>query len=207
MREKNDCKKTGQLEATADWLASEIGRSAETPTYLVGYSMGATIALAAASRHPGIADRIALVAGTLSWGGGARSLAAKFPLLSARFLRARAVGELSTALSDEGDRQIVRDMFAKADLPTMGALLAETLRSDFRSLAEGVRCPVLIVSGGDDPLAGPARAEADRKAFHFARHVEIPGARHYLCLTHADIVTDLLLAFGNGEMDNNADKR
>lgn len=189
---------TAIVEEYADWFADKVRKSVDSSVVLAGYSMGATIAVVVATRHPELVERLVLAAGVTRWGGGVRSLAAAFPGLTARFLKARAKGELRKLLDDGEERRLMYEMFSGADMATMAALVAQLLSSDFGKYASAVRCPTLIVSGEGDVLADRGRIAETKRLIPGAAAVEIPGANHYFCVTHAKMLARELISFGAG---------
>lgn len=159
----------GDVLALADHLKIER-------FHLMGYSMGARIALAAALRAP---ERIA----TLTLGGIGEKL----------FDRSEVVGNPMAEAMEAADPETIADPMTKnfrrfADEQGEDRLaLAAFTRSGDQPLQkaefETLKVPVLVVAGARDELAGDPKALSD--IFPDGRAVIIPGCDHFSAIPHA----------------------
>ena len=159
----------GDLHALADHL--QISRF-----HVMGYSMGARIAIAAALMKP---ERIA----TLTVGGVGGKL----------FDRPTVTGNPMAEAMEAADPESVSDpmlrsfrRFADEQGEDRLALAAFTRSGDRpieRDELKSLKVPVLVVAGANDELAGDPEDLA--KVFPDARAVTIPGCDHFSAIPHA----------------------
>ena len=159
----------GDLHALADHLKIER-------FHLMGYSMGARIALAAALTRP---ERIA----TLTLGGVGGKL----------FERPEVIGNPMAEAMEAADPETIADPMMKsfrrfADEQGEDRLaLAAFTRSGDKPLDKAdlatLKVPVLVVAGARDELAGDPKALSD--IFPDGRAVTIPGCDHFSAIPHA----------------------
>jgi pimeloyl-ACP methyl ester carboxylesterase len=178
---------TGDLVALLDHLG--VGR-----VDVLGYSMGAHLALGLALRHPERIDRLILggVGGRVIDGGG--------PMAQSKMTMAEAMRIADPeAIPDKtlkGFRRFAdhegADRLALAAC-SEGAGRAVTA-ADFAS----IRAPSLIVAGALDDIAGDPQRLAD--AFPDARSVTLPGCDHFTATPHA-LFKATLFDFLEGWMD------
>lgn len=188
--------KKGLLTETADWLAGKMAAEGLKGAYLAGYSLGTTVALKVALRHPEAVGRLALVAGAARWGGGGRSWAAHCPGPAYFLLKLKLRRRLARLLDTEEKLRTAYDMIERAHTATGRALLAEILGSDLTSELSALKIPALVISGGEDPLATPDRADGLQKALPGAERLIFTDGGHYICITHAAELVSALTRFG-----------
>lgn len=186
------------LAETADWLAERISLEIKGKCYVVGYSMGASIALLLARRHPELVSKLGLVSCSPRWGGGARGAAGAFPGLLSSVLRSKMRLEAVLAGWDAEKKKLMEEMLRKADRKTVRALLKALIRADLRGELSGVPQQALLIRGGNDPLVTEEMFRALHDGLKNSRAVTVPGADHLLCVTHADWLTETLITFGKG---------
>ncbi|MBV8593680.1 MAG: alpha/beta fold hydrolase [Caulobacteraceae bacterium] len=145
---------------------------------LMGYSMGAHIALALALSAPGRVDRLIL------GGVGARLLGEGPPWASGMTLPEAMRVEDPSAIADpilKGFRAFADqqgdDRLALAACAEAGGSAGS--RPDFSD----VRAPALVVAGSLDTLAGDPKALAE--AIPGAKAVTLPAADHFSAIPHA----------------------
>jgi len=187
-------------EAYADWLAAWLRERGVGPAHVAGYSMGGTLALLLALRHPQRVRSLALCCSSPCWGRGGRSWAGHaWAAVAGRwamevFQKSVLWGFSRFSQSPELRADVV-DMIARADRETMLGLFGPLADLDLRPELPRVRVPALVVGGTRDWLAAPAhqRILAARLAaseLHLLR-----GATHMLCLSRAEEFTSLLNRF------------
>jgi pimeloyl-ACP methyl ester carboxylesterase len=172
--------------------------------YLLGFSFGSTIALAALASQPQRFPRAALVAGfarrTLAWA----------EVLLLHWLR-YCPGRIANV---PGFRALVRrhnrelyaarsaeefDCFCAAECdPLLRTFAARALlmhRTDLRPLLGDIRQPVLLVHGRRDPLVGRAHQDELKRGLPNAALAEIEDCGHYPQLTHPEVFTEVIRQF------------
>jgi pimeloyl-ACP methyl ester carboxylesterase len=195
----------GRFEITdeADDVAAVIDALGIDPVGIVGYSMGGTIALSLARRHPQVVHRLALVAtmayhprawrigrliGALVTRGWERLTGTGTPEVRAGYLLAVGAVERKHArwLWEETHR---RDPDAGA------AATFALLRFDARRWLNGLDVPSLVVIPTRDQLV-PVKWQYDLVVrLPNAKVVQIEGARHELPWSHPDRLSAVLIEF------------
>jgi pimeloyl-ACP methyl ester carboxylesterase len=177
------------LEALAEAVARGV-ESVPGERVLVGHSLGAAVSLEVARSRPGLLAGIVVVA------SGAR-----LPVPDAVMASAR------DDFAGECDR-LMAGFFADPAAPMTGPARAaledvgrDTLLADYaacrtvdlRGRLGGVRIPVLVVAGADDPLTPPWLAEELARELPSASMVVVPGTRH-MPMAEADVTVSGLVA-------------
>ncbi len=193
------------LERIADTLAAAAPRHCS----VMGWSLGAQVALTWAQRAPTQVRRLALVAATPRFTQQADWPHAVAPLLMRQFTSAiqrdlPGVLRRFVALQALGDVQRVRvahrlrtALFTQA-LPAPAVLQAglELLRlTDLRGVLASIQQPTLVLHGEKDAVTPCAAGAALSSALPHARFQAIAGAGHAPFLTAAAAVAVLLRDF------------
>ncbi len=197
------------LERLADTLAAAAPKSCD----VVGWSLGAQVALTWALRAPKQVRRLALIAATPCFtqrtGDKSAWPHAVTPMVMRQFtsaIRRDCPGVLRrfVALQSLGDTQAVRvahqlrtALFTNP-LPTQAVLEAglEILKTaDLRALLPSIAQPALVLHGTHDAVTPCAAGEALSAALPDARFHKIDGAGHAPFLSAPDVVAALLQAF------------
>jgi len=157
------------LHALADHLGIER-------FHLMGYSMGARIALAAALSKP---ERVA----TLTLGGVGGKL----------FDRPNVAGNPMAEAMETADPESISDPILKSfrnfadeqgeDRLALGAFTRSGDKPFERAELAGLKVPVLVIAGARDDLAGDPQALSN--VFLDGRAVTIPGCDHFSAIPHA----------------------
>ncbi|MGD9572224.1 MAG: alpha/beta fold hydrolase [Thermoleophilia bacterium] len=176
------------LSALAEAVAAGVA-SVPGPRALVGHSLGGAVALEVARTRPELADGVVVVASGL-----------RLPVPDTTVARARDDFAAEAARLVEGsfaDPGAAMTTTARAVLDacgpdTLAADYAACRSVDLRDTAAGIRVPVLVICGDDDPFTPLHHNEALARALPMGRLVVVPGARH---LVHAefDVTVNLLL--------------
>jgi pimeloyl-ACP methyl ester carboxylesterase len=158
----------GDVHALADHLGIER-------FHLMGYSMGARLALAAAMATPA---RVA----TLTLGGVGEKL------FERREIQGNPMAEAMEAANPESVGEPMRSFrrFADEQGEDRLALAALTRAGDApfeKEALKALNVPVLVVAGARDDLAGDPNGLA--AAFADGRAVVIPGCDHFSAIAHA----------------------
>jgi len=171
------------VERTADDLATILGRAGAVPADVLGYSLGARIALRLAVAHPGVVRRLVL-----------ESPSAGLETADERAARRRADEDLAARLEADGIDAFVTEwarqpVFAShAALPPARAARLRAMRlanspnglaASLRSAGQGAMEPLFVRLGGIDArtlvIAGALDDRGRPRAERVARG--IPGAR------------------------------
>ncbi len=189
-----------ELPADIDDAAALVLDAAPDDAHWLGWSLGGTVALAAASRAPGRVKKLALVASTPrfvangSWPHAvaeadldrmAADLERDFHATVNAFLALQVLG-------DERAVELLRDLrrmvFAHGE--PRATSLANGLRilhdTDLRARAAAVESPLLVVMGGRDRLTPPAAGEALAALAPHARALVMRRAAHMPFISHRE---------------------
>ena len=191
------------LAETADDLARVL-RTLDVPVTLVGYSMGARVALHVALAHPECLQRVVLVSGT----GGIDDETERTERRLSDEVLARRIEEIGTeAFLTEW---LAQPMFRS--LPPDATSLDERRRNSPTGLADSLRhagtgtqeplwsrldrvgLPTLVITGD---LDAKFTALGERLASHLPRseHVRVAGAGHTVHLETPDIFNEIMLSW------------
>jgi len=182
------------LEAAADDVAALLGQLDATPAVLVGYSMGGSIAMLCAARHPEAVSGLVLASCALQWrsdlyervvwlGLGLAEYVLRFGAPSGiadRYLR-HAV-ERSPDL--EGYEGWVKAEARRSDASDIGCAARELARFDGQDLVGRIGCPASVVVTVRDNLIRGSRQHSLAKALK-AHTVEVDG-HHNAWLVRAE---------------------
>ena len=184
------------LDGLADALAATL--PAQPPITILGWSLGALVAMQFAYRFPGRVQALQLVAATPRFTSTADWPHAMAPQTLARFGDELAVAYRLTlqrflALQVHGSVEgratlaTMRDaLFARGEPSpaTLAAGLDLLARTDLRQPVRTIVAPTLLISGARDALTPPAAGAWLARSMPAARHVEIAGAAHAPFLSH-----------------------
>ncbi len=190
------------VEAIADWLPALLDAAGVPAAALVGHSLGALAALAAAARHPARVTRMALL-------GPAVPMPVSDVLLDAAKSDDHVAYELINGWSYSPGKQLGGSPVPGMWLTGSAMRLMERTRpgvlhadlaacnawADGLAAAEAVRCPALLVIGARDLMAPPKSAQALIAALADRRVVTLPDCGHALMAEQPDAVLDALAAF------------
>ena len=208
------------LDATLDALDDAAGadgegegrRGVRAPVALVGWSLGAAVALAYAHAHPDRVSRLALVGASPRFVAGADWPHAMNAETLARFGDELAVSwrhtlqrflALQVHGSDHGRaalHALRHELFARGEpAPTVLrdalALLADL---DLRPAVPAIAAPTLVIGGARDTLTPPGAGRWLAATLPNASVVEIAGAAHVPFLSHPDEFHAAMDAFLDG---------
>ncbi len=189
--------------AAADALASHLPAGST----LLGWSLGAQIAIAIAARAPEKVGKLILVAGTASFIQRDKWPHAVPPELLADFstgvasdveaLLPRFVGGFNRG--DDKAKAVTLTLLKQADPRPPATTLATGLTwlrdVDLRDLAPQVQAPTLLIHGSADPLMPPAAAEELAALIPNAQLSIIAGCAHAPFISRPDIFNERLRKF------------
>ena len=196
------------LERIADALAAAAPKACS----VLGWSLGAQVALMWARRAPVQVQRLALIGATPCFTQRSGWPHAVKPLTMRQFTTAikqdcPSVLRRFVALQSHGDAHAVRvahrlrtALFTNT-LPSQATLEAglDILRSaDLRDMLPSVQQPTLVLHGEADAVTPSAAGEALSAALPNAQFHKMAGAGHAPFLTDPDAVAERLLAFLTG---------
>lgn len=186
--------------ANLDSFAAAIAPALGERCHLLGWSLGALVALRLAATHAARIEKLVLVAGTpkfvadVGWPDAMQPTALKHfaQRLQQDF---RATVQDFLALQVRGDERALealralRRQVVAADEPDQRALSVglDILRdADLRATLPSVRVPALVIAGERDALVPAAASEYLATHLHAARFHPIARAAHAPFLSHAD---------------------
>lgn len=164
---------------------------------VAGHSMGALIAAGLAAEHPALVRRLAVLNAVHR-----RSPEARASVLARAEEIARGEGDFEAPLS----RWFGEGPADRSVRPRVAAWLREVdsrgYAAAYRAFAEGdshyadrwggFRCPVLVLTGGEDANSTPAMTRVMAEAAPFGEAVVIEGHRHMVNLTAPEAVSDAM---------------
>lgn len=184
------------LDTVVDAIAGAIDPDA--PVTLLGWSLGGTVALRFAERHPRRVARLILVSATprfVAAGDWPHAIAPQtlarfgdelkvaYRLTLQRFLSLQVKGSAEGRATLDALRRALfaRGEPARAVLEACFDILAHT---DLRAAGRAIAAPTLVVTGEHDALVPAAAGAWLARAMPAARHVDIAGAAHAPFLSH-----------------------
>jgi pimeloyl-ACP methyl ester carboxylesterase len=179
----------GSIATMADCVLAALEAAGAGRASLVGHSMGALIALAAAARAPGRVAAIALlgVAPLMPVHPGLLAGAARGEHNAVDLMVTWAVGRRAQLGANEAPglwlTASAMRLLERADPAVLAADLAAC--DAYRGAAEAaavVDCPTLLLLGGDDRMAPAGKAVEFARAFRNARSRVLRGIGHMMML-------------------------
>lgn len=197
---------------TLEAIVGDLARSAPRRCDVVGWSLGALVALAWAQRAPQQVMRLGLIAATPCFVRRVDWTHAAAPAVLARFSEGLAADSARTlrrfiSLEAQGDaraQQVVRQLreaLAARDGPAPEALAAGLrllLETDMRGALGSVPQPALVIHGDRDGITPLAAGEHLSRCLPNARLRVVPGASHAPFLSQPRTVVAALLEFLDG---------
>jgi pimeloyl-ACP methyl ester carboxylesterase len=190
-------------ESLADWVAERLRRRECGPAHVAGYSMGGTLALLLALRHPELVATLSLCCCSAFWGAGWRKAAASACAgiggrVWAEVIRRSILWAFARNSRNESYRAELEDMVSRSDPATLLDLYRSLARLDLRGALGGIQVPALVVAGSRDRLAPPSHGRLLAGQLSGAELRMVDGADHVLCLSHASKFSAILVDFLSG---------
>ncbi len=196
----------GQVQWISATVAPLLGHTSFT---LLGWSLGAELALQWAAARPQGLKRLVLFAATPrftsapDWPHGApaerldrlaEGLRTDYRRTVSEFLELQVRGSVS---GEAVLAQLRAALFAHGEARTeaLAGGLTVLRETDLRSVVGGIEIPALIVAGQYDRVLLPAASRALAAALPDARYVEVRRAAHAPFLSHADEMAGLMNEF------------
>ncbi|GAB2452845.1 pimeloyl-ACP methyl ester carboxylesterase [Conyzicola lurida] len=170
------------VEDYAAVVRAELARLQTGPAVVVGHSMGAQFAIELARHDPDAVSHLVLVGPVVN--------AAK------RTLREQTVGLLRDSALEPPDTQaMVAIDYLRCGMPWFLTEAAAMRDYPTESAIAGVRHPVLVVRGENDPIADADWCASLARRAPDGRVATIPGSRHNVVHSNAAAVADAIRAF------------
>jgi pimeloyl-ACP methyl ester carboxylesterase len=171
----------GMAEAVARVLKDE----ALPASHVIGVSLGACVALALALHAPERVRSLTLISGFArlrpAGAAGGLRLLLRLALLTAAPMRlvASQVARATFPHPDQHDlRRLAVESLQRTSRRGYVAAIGALLAFDVRDHLGRVRCPTLVLAGGDDRTVPASAARALAAGIPGARLVSVPGAGH-----------------------------
>lgn len=164
---------------------------------LVGWSLGALVAVAAASRSPERLSGLVLIAGSPGWSVDAATLEGLHAVV--RGVRPQQFDK--AFFSPKTSLDVMREAWMEQVRTDPRVLYGDMLAGrafDPRPLLAALRVPTLVVHGADDQITPVARAEELARGIPGARLEVVADAGHIPQLEQAERVNALLASFAEG---------
>jgi len=188
------------IDALAGWVDRLLGELRVPAAILVGHSMGAAVALATAASSSRVAG-LALL-------GAALKLPVHPDLMAAAVADRREASDLVASWGHGGIGRMggnpapglwlmegARRLLESADRQVLATDLAACAGFDGSAIAARVRCPALVLIGGEDRMTPPVAGEALAAAIPGAGREQLAGVGHMMMTERPDIVIDALAGF------------
>ena len=181
-----------------DTVTDTIAAALDEPVIVLGWSLGAMLALNLTIRHPGKVEKLITVAGTAqfladdAWPHGSQletfmqfadGLWTNYRSTIERFLAIQALGSKHALSQIKRLKQI---MFSEPD-PTTQALsggLEILKQARLQEQLRAIECPTLFVAGSTDKLIHCEASKATAELIASAQYREIRGAGHAPFISH-----------------------
>jgi pimeloyl-ACP methyl ester carboxylesterase len=186
--------------ALAAQVAGVARAAADGPVDVVGFSLGAVVAAAAAALEPGLVRRLVLVAGWSHTGDARQRLMFQLwrdleRLDFALFYRMAVLNGFSPAFVEAmGEQGIAEAVAAGSREPGLDRQIDLDLRVDIRDLLPGVTAPTLVVGLTQDQMVPGWGPLALHEGISGSRYTEIDSG-HLVLFERPTELADLIRAF------------
>jgi 3-oxoadipate enol-lactonase len=170
--------------------------------FVVGISMGGTVALQLGMDHPEMVTKIVLV-NTFArlWPVPPRTLVKfflRFLVLKTRGLSAQARSVTNDMFPEPSQvhlRDALYQQILQSDPQTYRHLMRSLIRFDVRARLSEIKQPTLILTGTDDQTVSPRLQQLMAEQIPNATQILIPGAGHALTGQQPDVVNQAIIDF------------
>lgn len=193
----------GDASAYAAALLELLDHLGVASAHLVGHSLGAVFVAALCRLRPSLAQKVVFVHPVTGAGGlpaeqreavRAARIADLTGMGARRFAESRGRAILGSVAAPESVAEAIAVM---AEAPEEGYLAAwdAMCAADINADLDCVRGPVLVVSGGEDPVSPPATGAAIAARLPTAEQKVLDGIGHYASLEAPDRLDPILREF------------
>lgn len=174
--------------ALASIAAAVDARAPGQAVVLAGHSLGGYLAMLYAARHPTALDALVLIGSSAEPDGPLSGIYRRFAALLLR-VGAERMSRVSNAVMRRfgTPEEMLPGHESYAALPAAWQVVFDECRAD---LLTDVVCPVFLVNGQFDQMRLHVRRFAD--AAHDPHVITVPHATHFLPITHAEQVAEVL---------------
>jgi pimeloyl-ACP methyl ester carboxylesterase len=190
------------VEEMADWVAAALQALKIKQSIVIGHSMGSLVALEFAARHPGSAEKIALV-------GVAYPMKVSDGFLDAAKRNEQAAYDMETIWGHAAQVPLTGNpnpgMWMYGDtLARLARLAPGVLHADLSACnayaggleaAAKITCPALFVLGARDVMTPPRAAQNLAKSIQGSKTVTVGISGHSLMAEAPDATLDALIGF------------
>ena len=173
----------GEAE-TLDLEVQRLAELADEPAIWLGHSLGGIVALHLAARHPGAVAALVLLAANAraSPDGGAARRQAQWELARTQGLPALAAAKLAPGYDLTPDDPLQSALAQQAQAVGLRRFERQLRYADRRpgllSPRLTLRCPMLVLSGGQDRLCPPLQSDEIVGLSTSSRHISLPAGGH-----------------------------
>lgn len=189
-----------EVEDVADEVAAILAILGVGPATVVGYSMGGTIALSLAQRHPGVVQALVLMATFESHPRVQHLLRVAGLTIARGWERLTGTGApevrfaylLGTGAVDPRHARWLWEETHRRDPDAAAQAAFALLRFDAGEWLSRLKVPTTVVIPSRDQLVPPAWQYRLAAEVAGADVVEVPGGRHELPWTHPELAADVI---------------
>lgn len=191
------------VEDLADDLAGLLGALGIAKAHVVGLSLGGMTGQVLAARHPGLVDRLVLVA-TSAYLPPKDLWQERAEMVRARGMGAVAenvIGRWFTAPERSSAGAVATRAILESEVDPQGyALCCEAIgKMDLRGMIGAIAAPTLVISGAQDPATPVAMGEEIHGLVPGSRFAVVPDTAHLIAVERPEALNRLIAEFlGDG---------
>jgi pimeloyl-ACP methyl ester carboxylesterase len=193
---------TWSLEGFVDDIKAVMKAAGAKKVHFVGESMGGTIGLYIAAKHPQMVKSVTVCA--CAFKGGSISNLEKWPSLlsgndAKRWSRWMMPRRFDLAKNDEKLLKWFETEQAESNPKVVLSQLRFLQGVDISNLLPGIKVPLLVLAPGTSPFVSLATSEQIKDVVPGARIVVYPDSRHCLFVSHSHSCAEKLYSFIAGQ--------